>query len=45
MTSNSTDFHLDCTRWWKFTSPRHVGKKDQCCWSGNYMRHMIISLT
>jgi len=44
ITSNFTDFHLDCTRWCRFTLLSHVGKKSQCCWRGNYKRPAIISL-
>jgi len=38
--SNFTDFHLDCTRWCRFTLVSHVGKNSQCCWRGNYSRCM-----
>jgi len=27
ITYNFTEFHLDCTRWCRFTLPSHVGKK------------------
>jgi len=38
ITSNFTDFHLQCTRWRRFTLVSHVGKKNQCCWRGNHKR-------
>jgi len=38
--SNFTYFHLDCTRWYRFTLLNH-GKKSQCCWRGTYMRRVM----
>jgi len=45
ITSDFTDFHLNCTRWYRSTLLNHVGRKCQCCWRGNYKRQVIISLT
>jgi len=36
-------FHLDCTRWCRFTFLPRVIKKSRCCWRGNWMSCMIIS--
>ena len=36
-------FPLDCTRLGIFWFVTQFGNKSQCCWRGNYIRHMIIS--
>jgi hypothetical protein len=37
-------FHLDCTRCCGFTFLTHFDNKSQCCWRGNYICCVIISL-
>ena len=38
-------FHLHCSRWCRFTFLTHVVRKCQCCWRGNWMSCVIISLS
>jgi len=37
-------FHLDCTRWCRFTLLTHIGKKSQCSRRENLMSHLFVSL-